>query len=430
MDRRQFLTAGILLTASCLAGWRRAQAAEQTFQPSPANGWRVFEVSTRVELAPTESATRVWLPLPSVDEPVWIRTMGNLWQGNAASVRIERDPTYGALMLAANWEPGEAAPSLEVISRFATRDRALDFTQTGRPAPLDAATARLYTRSTELLPTDGIVKKTSATITRGAHSDVDKARLIYEWIVENTARNPKTRGCGVGDIRVMLETGNLAGKCADLNALYVGLARAAGRPAARRLWHSCRRLPLWLQESRQEWRHHQGTTLSCRSLAGGLRLGAGRSRRRAQGGTGGKARPVTPGRSGDRHPRETFRRLGNELAGVQRRARSCLAGIHGSEDRLPDVSTGRECGRPFRQSRSGRFPLPDQLSRVGGLNSGRSDARSGRPLEHAITVSSDTPAAQSCLFPTAGCRTRAPDCRPPGCGYRTGFRRAAPPGCR
>jgi transglutaminase-like putative cysteine protease len=29
----------------------------------------------------------------------------------------------------------------------------------------------------------------------------------------------------------MLETGNLTGKCADLNALYVGLARAAGLPA-------------------------------------------------------------------------------------------------------------------------------------------------------------------------------------------------------
>ena len=29
----------------------------------------------------------------------------------------------------------------------------------------------------------------------------------------------------------MLETGNLGGKCADLNALYVGLARAAGLPA-------------------------------------------------------------------------------------------------------------------------------------------------------------------------------------------------------
>ena len=29
----------------------------------------------------------------------------------------------------------------------------------------------------------------------------------------------------------MLETGNLSGKCADLNALYVGLCRAVGVPA-------------------------------------------------------------------------------------------------------------------------------------------------------------------------------------------------------
>ena len=43
-------------------------------------------------------------------------------------------------------------------------------------------------------------------------------------------RDPKVRGCGVGDIRAMLETGNLGGKCADLNALFVRLARAAGLP--------------------------------------------------------------------------------------------------------------------------------------------------------------------------------------------------------
>ena len=39
------------------------------------------------------------------------------------------------------------------------------------------------------------------------------------------------RGCGIGDIAAMLKTGNLGGKCADLNALYVGLTRAAGLPA-------------------------------------------------------------------------------------------------------------------------------------------------------------------------------------------------------
>src|ERR1700752_3440368 len=35
----------------------------------------------------------------------------------------------------------------------------------------------------------------------------------------------------VRDLRFMLESRDLGGKCADLNALYVGLARAAGLPA-------------------------------------------------------------------------------------------------------------------------------------------------------------------------------------------------------
>ena len=61
--------------------------------------------------------------------------------------------------------------------------------------------------------------------------DLDKARRLYAWIVDNTFRNPKTRGCGTGDIASMLKSGSLSGKCADLNALFVGLARAAGLPA-------------------------------------------------------------------------------------------------------------------------------------------------------------------------------------------------------
>jgi transglutaminase-like putative cysteine protease len=50
-------------------------------------------------------------------------------------------------------------------------------------------------------------------------------------VVENTFRDPKVRGCGWGDIKAMLETRNMGGKCGDLNALFVGLARAAGVPA-------------------------------------------------------------------------------------------------------------------------------------------------------------------------------------------------------
>jgi transglutaminase-like putative cysteine protease len=35
----------------------------------------------------------------------------------------------------------------------------------------------------------------------------------------------------VGDIKFMLESGNLGGKCADINALFVGMSRSLGIPA-------------------------------------------------------------------------------------------------------------------------------------------------------------------------------------------------------
>ena len=77
------------------------------------------------------------------------------------------------------------------------------------PPPLSAAERTLYTRPTRLLPTDGIVKATSDKITAGATGDLAKARRIYDWIVLNTVRDPKTRGCGIGDVSFMLRTGDL-----------------------------------------------------------------------------------------------------------------------------------------------------------------------------------------------------------------------------
>ncbi len=227
MDRRDFLKNGALLAGAGLLPLRRAGAA-QAADAEP--GWRIFEITTKVDLPAGKDASRAWLPLPSVDEPDWTRPMGNLWQGNAMETRVLRDARYGADMLYAAWAPGAPA-SLEVVSRFAARDRAVDLGKKGDAAPLDPETAARYTRPTLLLPTDGIVLATARDITKGARGDLEMAQAIYEWVVENTFRNPKTRGCGLGDIKFMLETGDLSGKCADLNALYVGLARSVGLPA-------------------------------------------------------------------------------------------------------------------------------------------------------------------------------------------------------
>ena len=233
MDRRHFLkTAGLTATMASplVSSLARAADTEPVFAPTPANGWRTFEVVSRVELLKPEGAAKVWLPLPSVFEAEWIRPLGNLWETNADTARVAADPVYGAQMLSAEWKAG-AAPVLEVSSRFAARDRAVDFAKPARVVPLTAQERALWTAATEFLPTDGLVRETALQIIRGAKTDEAKARALYAWICDHTERNAATRGCGVGDIRGMLEAGNLSGKCADINALYVGLARAVGLPA-------------------------------------------------------------------------------------------------------------------------------------------------------------------------------------------------------
>jgi len=226
MKRRDFIVSAAALGA--FPGLSFAQQKE--FNPVQAEKWRTFEIVTRVEVAKPAGMSKVWIPVPAVDES-WQRTVGNSWSGNAAAMRLAHDAKYGAAMLYAEWPDSQKAPVVELTSRFATRDRAVDLSNPGKAEPLAAADRAFYTAATELQPTDGIVGKTAREITRGKRTDLEKARAIYDWIVDNTERNPKTRGCGVGDIKAMLEAGNLTGKCADLNALYVGLARSVGLPA-------------------------------------------------------------------------------------------------------------------------------------------------------------------------------------------------------
>jgi transglutaminase-like putative cysteine protease len=133
-------------------------------------------------------------------------------------------------MLQIDFDAGIAQPHVELTSRVQTRDRAADW-QLRSLARSEAGTLAYWTRPTMLIPTDGIVRDTARQAVGNATSDADKVRRIYDWVVANAWREPKVRGCGEGDIKTMLETGDLGGKCADINALFVGLCRSVGVPA-------------------------------------------------------------------------------------------------------------------------------------------------------------------------------------------------------
>jgi transglutaminase-like putative cysteine protease len=223
MNRRHFLHAAGFAPA-CFA----FSKPQRLFADSA--GWRTFEVTTRVEVLKPSGTTRVWLPAALIRDTPYQKTLANDLKCEGGAGKSFETKTEALGIIAAEF-PAGVTPVVTVTSRVETRDRSVDFSAKGKTQKTSAEDLKNFLRPTKLLPLDGIVKETAMEITGGAKTDVDKARAIYEWIVENTYRNPKTRGCGLGDIRFMLESRDLGGKCADLNALYVGLARAAGLPA-------------------------------------------------------------------------------------------------------------------------------------------------------------------------------------------------------
>jgi transglutaminase-like putative cysteine protease len=227
MNRRDFVRSTGAVSASLAFTKMACLPAEG----STSDGWRTFEVKTRVEILKSSGATRVWLPLALIRTTPFQKTLSNVFAAEGGTGRSVKGRADGLGIVAAEF-PAGVKPVLTLTSRVATRNYAIDLSAPRRGAERESRVELEYfLRPTKLLPTDGIVKATATEITRGAKTDIEKARAVYEWIVDNTFRDPKTRGCGRGDIRFMLESKDLGGKCADLNSLFVGLARAAGLPA-------------------------------------------------------------------------------------------------------------------------------------------------------------------------------------------------------
>jgi transglutaminase-like putative cysteine protease len=225
MKRREFLRTSGIVSASLLL-----PKANSLFAVDAGGDWRTFEVTTHVQVLNPSGITRIWVPAALTRETPFQRTLSNTFSAEGGSAKIVQSKSDALGIIAAEYPDG-AKPSLTVVSRVATKNYAVNLSGSGKAPKEKGEDLKHFLQPTKYIPTGGIVKTTADEITKNSRTDVKKARAIYEWIVENTFRNPKTRGCGVGDIRFMLESKDLGGKCADLNALYVGLARAAGLPA-------------------------------------------------------------------------------------------------------------------------------------------------------------------------------------------------------
>jgi transglutaminase-like putative cysteine protease len=226
MNRRDFLRAN----SSICAGWALSRAVPVLANTPSAGEWRTFEIVAKVKLLKPNGISHIWLPAPLIRNTPYQKTISTQFEAKGGMAKLSKDK-QSALGIVSAIYAANVMPTLSLTSRVELRNYAVDLSSRATAPPVSRAELDYFLQSSRYVPTDGIVKQTALKATAGATTDIQKARAIYDWVVENTFRDPKVRGCGRGDIRFMLESGDMGGKCADLNALYVGLARSVGLPA-------------------------------------------------------------------------------------------------------------------------------------------------------------------------------------------------------
>ncbi len=221
-DRRGFIQGGLGATgAMIVAGTCPARAAELVSQP----GFRLFEVTTSVDLAEKQKAAQLWLPMfQSVADQQ--RAVATNWEAAHASVRIDHDPVFGAPVLHARWREGERPRQLKLVQRVAVRDRS----PADKGVHATSKEQKFWSTSATLAP-GPLARKQASEIVGELREPQAKARAIYDWVVAKTWRDSSIAGCGTGDVEAMLRKQSFGGKCVDINGLMVSLCRAAGLPA-------------------------------------------------------------------------------------------------------------------------------------------------------------------------------------------------------
>lgn len=196
----------------------------------PLAQWRTYDIRSTIALNRINGKARLWLPLAQYKDTLWERSLGHSWQGNFSSAGIYRDPVAEMEVFYADWAEGVTNPQLQIISQVVTQDRHFDITRRGAIAERTEVLRRCL-KSTDLVPLDGIVRRTAERAIGRIKDPVAQGKAIYDWVIENVAFDPVQKTAGLVDIAAMLESGDLVGRSTDIALLFVGLCRSIGIPA-------------------------------------------------------------------------------------------------------------------------------------------------------------------------------------------------------
>lgn len=183
-------------------------------------------VNVKLVSPPSAESVRLWIPYPMSDgnqEITEVRVDGNFTRQG-----VYREGAFGNPILFAEWKSVPGERTMTYAFRV-TRKELVTRNFPEKELPYSKEEFRKELAPAAVVPIDGPVKELAGRITAGKTTNREKARAIYDWIVDSIRRDPDIKGCGLGDVEELLSS--RGGKCADLHSVFVALARAAGVPS-------------------------------------------------------------------------------------------------------------------------------------------------------------------------------------------------------
>lgn len=207
-----------------------AAAAASAESPAADPAVRTFELTYRAvidDLPETAREVQVWLPYPTDDDSQEVEVTE---VSSPYPTRIETDPEFGNSILYLSVDRPDANPiTLEMKARVRRTEKLrndFDGVSSGGEMPPEVAK---WLEPDRLVPLDERIRELAAEVTEGAETDLEKARAIYDFVVESMSYDKSGEGWGRGDIYWACDMKR--GNCTDFHALFTGLNRAVGIPA-------------------------------------------------------------------------------------------------------------------------------------------------------------------------------------------------------
>lgn len=188
-----------------------------------------FHYGFTVKDVPAGQKIRIWIPAAHSDDFQEVKVVS---AAGDLSLKKNRESKYGNEMYYA--EENKASKTelhFEIVYDVVRHERLV----LGRSIPrlseftLDKKIAKLDTAPDALVPITGSPEEMAAKIVADKKTPLQKARAIYDYVLENMTYDKTGTGWGHGD--ALYASTTKKGDCTDFHSLFIAMARSQGIPA-------------------------------------------------------------------------------------------------------------------------------------------------------------------------------------------------------